>query len=375
MRITFLMPGYPVLSGGYRVVYEYANRLVSRGHQVAVVSPRRLSHFSPEHLTPYRWLGKQARAVRRLLSTPSIDWHSIDRRVELLYVPNSDSERIPDGDILFATGWQTVASVLACPARKGEKCYLIQHYETCMGPKELVDATWRSPLHKVVVSKWLLEIGNGLGSEDLAYIPNAIDHQRYQLIRPIEGRKPRVAMMFSEVPFKGSADGIEAIAIALERHPGLEAVFFGTSPPKRNIPPWIDYHRNPPQDFIVREIYNGSSIFLCPSISEGFALPPAEAAACGCAVVATDNGGIRDFVEDGVTGLLSAPREPKKLAENLSLLLEDDDLRMRLATACNRLVSNLSWKHSTDLMEGFLARVTHSIDSEFRKASGGTVPA
>ena len=215
---------------------EYANRLVARGHQVTVVSPRGLRHLSPEHLTPYRWLRKQARGVRMFLSTPRIDWHPIDKRVELLYVPNADSEHIPDGDILFATGWQTVASVLACPARKGEKSYLLQHYEACMGPKELVDVTWRSPLHKVVVSKWLLEIGRGSVARDLAYVPNAIDHQRYQLMRPIEGRPPRVAMMFSPVPFKGSTDGLEAVAMARKRHPGLEAVFFGTDRPNLSFP-------------------------------------------------------------------------------------------------------------------------------------------
>ena len=76
-----------------------------------------------------------------------------------------------------------------------------------------------------------------------------------------------------------------------------------------------------------------------------------------------------------MTGLLSPPSAPQKLAENLLLLLDDDDLRMRLATACNRVVSKLSWEQSTDLMEDFLARVTHTNDGEFRKTSDGTVPA
>src|SRR5262249_27348150 len=148
---------------------------------------------------------------------------------------------------------------------------------------------------------------------------------------------------FSKVPVKGAVDGIEALRMARERFPGLEGVVFGQPRLRPRIPRWIEYHSNPAQDFIIRELYNKSSIFLCSSWSEGYALPPAEAAACGCAIVATDNGGIREYVEHGVTGLLSAPKDPEALAENLCLLLGNDDLRIRMAKACHTFVRGLSW--------------------------------
>jgi len=74
----------------------------------------------------------------------------------------------------------------------------------------------------------------------------------------------------------------------------------------------------------------------------------------GCAVVATDNGGIRDYIEHGVTGLLSAPGNPEALAENLCLLLGNDNLRVRIANACNMFVAGLSWDRSTSLIEDFV---------------------
>jgi glycosyltransferase involved in cell wall biosynthesis len=122
------------------------------------------------------------------------------------------------------------------------------------------------------------------------------------------------------------------------------------------MPSWVEYHRNPSQDFIVSEIYNRSSIFLSSSWSEGFALPPAEAACCGCAVVATDSGGIRDFIKDGETGLLSPPRSPVALAQNLCLLLGNEGLRITLAKSSHGAMARLNWEHSTDLMEDFLTR-------------------
>jgi len=87
MRITFLMPGYMwTPSGGYRVIYEYANRLVDRGHHVTVVHPRRLKYL-PAPNVPLR----ERLAVRSSVS--SVYFHSrdrlqpIDKRVELLFVP------------------------------------------------------------------------------------------------------------------------------------------------------------------------------------------------------------------------------------------------------------------------------------------------
>lgn len=355
MRITFLLPCYVwAPSGGARVVYEYANRFVARGHQVNVVHPLRLKHAPPERLTLRQWLRRKRDSLHGAASRPRLDWQAIDDRVELLFVPSSDARYIPEGDYIFATSWHTVRSVLECPPTKGERCYLIQGYEVWQGPKDVVDKTWHAPLHKVAVAKWLMEKGEELGCRGVTYIPNAIDHEIYRLISPIEDRPRQVAMAFSNELVKGAADGIRSLEIAKARFPDLRVLFFSTSRPQSWIPKWVEYYRNPAQDFIVNEIFGRSSIFLSPSLSEGWGLPPAEAAACGCAIVSTDNGGAREYVQHGVTGLLSPPNDPVALAHNLCRLLEDDALRVRLAKAGNRFVSQLSWEKSTDLLENFL---------------------
>ncbi|MGH9734148.1 MAG: glycosyltransferase family 4 protein [Candidatus Acidiferrales bacterium] len=298
----------------------------------------------------------RTRAAERVF-TPSVDWHPIDPKVEMLFVPSSDQRFVPDSDVIFATAWHTVQSVLQVGPVKGEKCYLIQHYETFLGRRDLVDATWRLPIHKVVVSKWLAQIGCDLGVAGLTHIPNGIDHVRYLLKQRIADRQPQVAMMCSSIPFKGSRKGIEALEVAQRRYPTLKVVLFGKERRKQWIPDSFDYHRDPAQEFLVDEIYNKSSIFLSPSLAEGFALPPAEAAACGCAIVATDSGGIRDYVEDGLSGLLSEPGDAAALAANLCQLLGDDDLRIQFARAANAAVKCLDWERSTDLMEKFLVEI------------------
>jgi L-malate glycosyltransferase len=360
MRVTFLMPRYEWgPSGGYRIVCEHANGLVARGHRVTIVHPRHLgAPGSSEHVSAYRRAREMANSVRDRLLKPTVTFQAIDERVELAYVPNLKPRFIPDGDAIFATAWGTVRPVLESPRRAGEKCYLIQGYETWQGPKDLVDETWYSPLHKVVVSKWLNEVGNEIGARDLSYVPNGIDHDRYRLIRPIETRPRRVAMAFANAPVKGPTDGIFALEKAKEKFPEISVVMFGTGRRRgTQIPRWVEYYQKPPQDFIVEDIYNGSSIFLSSSWSEGFALPPAEAACCGCAVVATDSGGIRDFIQSGETGLLSPARNAEALAENLCLLLGDDVLRVKLAENGHNGLALFNWRRSTDLLEEFVARV------------------
>jgi glycosyltransferase involved in cell wall biosynthesis len=361
MKINFLLPCYAWRpSGGFKIVYEYANRLVARGHEVTVIHPRRLKFHSPEKLT----LRKRIRMVRlwfkEIRSEPLIHWHRMDPRVRVLYIPSSDDSYIPDGDILFATAWHTVRSVMECPATKGAKCYLIQHYETWQGPQRLVDETWRAPLHKVVISKWLAELGEGLGAGEIAYIPAGIDHQVYRLTNPISQRRRQVAMMFSSVPFKGSADGIKALEIAKQQFPDLQVILFGIERHRSSIPNWITYLQDPLQQRLVEDVLNTSSIVLSPSLAEGFGLPPAEGAACGCAMVATDSGGVRDFIIPGKTGLLSPPKDPEALAKNLCLLLGNDDLRIRFAEAGRGFVERFNWEHSTDLLESFLNRATQT---------------
>ncbi len=167
-------------------------------------------------------------------------------------------------------------------------------------------------------------------------------------------------MLFSTSSIKGSAEGIAALEIAKKKYLDLKAVFFSTHRRTSSVPDWVEYYRTPPQEFIINEIYNKSQILLAPSWTEGYGFPPAEAACCGCALVATDIGGFREYIQNGVTGLLSPPKESERLAENLCLLLENDDLRRRLAKAANKFVTQFNWEQSTDLLETFLVRVTRS---------------
>ena len=67
---------------------------------------------------------------------------------------------------------------------------------------------------------------------------------------------------------------------------------------------------------------------------------------CGQAVACTDNRGFREMAIDGETALLSPVRDAQALANNIIRLIENDQLRYRLAQNGMAYVSKMTLDHS-----------------------------
>ena len=353
MKIAFVLPGYPKPIGGFRVVYEYANQLVARGHEVTVVHALYLRNFDPPP-NLYRWLRRKAGNLLTRVSKPDLRWLPIDNRVRMLYVREPIAKRVPDGDVVFATAWQTAEYVTDYPLSKGTKFYLVMDFDSYMGSQERLEATWKLPFKKITISRWLYKkVASVAGTQNLVNIPIGIASDRFRIIEDMGSRDESVSMMYSPAKYKAGKDGIEALEMCKADRPGLRITVVGRRAYCRQMPSWIEYRSNVPEAELVH-LYNQTRIFLCSSLAEGFALPPAEAMACGCAVVSTDCGGNREYAEDGVTALLSPPGDPEALAANVIRLLKDDELRIRVAKTGYERIQEFTWERSTDLLEQFL---------------------
>lgn len=80
-------------------------------------------------------------------------------------------------------------------------------------------------------------------------------------------------------------------------------------------------------------LYRAADFAVVPSHWESFGLSAAEAMASGLAVAASAVGGLKDYLVDGVNGLLVAPQDAPALAAAIQRLVDDAGLRARLATA------------------------------------------
>jgi glycosyltransferase involved in cell wall biosynthesis len=83
----------------------------------------------------------------------------------------------------------------------------------------------------------------------------------------------------------------------------------------------------------VPAVHRALDVLVNASVAEPFGRSVLEAMASGTPVVATRSGGIPEFVEDGVTGVLVPPGDDGALADALDRVLGDEALRYRLAEA------------------------------------------
>ena len=128
--------------------------------------------------------------------------------------------------------------------------------------------------------------------------------------------------------------------------------------PELATDPGVRYVESP-SDEQVNELFCQATVFVQTSIHEGFALPPLEAMATGCAVVCTDAHGNRDFCVDGVNCLMPEPN-PLAVAAALARLLGDPELRARFARAGIETARDYAWERRIDALEGFFERVARS---------------
>jgi glycosyltransferase involved in cell wall biosynthesis len=82
----------------------------------------------------------------------------------------------------------------------------------------------------------------------------------------------------------------------------------------------------------VQSVLAASDIVVMPSVGEPFPLVVLEALAIGAPIVASSTGGHPEAIEDGVTGLLAPPGDTAAFAAAIRRLIEDPDLRSRIAS-------------------------------------------
>ena len=95
----------------------------------------------------------------------------------------------------------------------------------------------------------------------------------------------------------------------------------------------------------VSEILGNSEIFVLPSYSEGLSNALMEAMSAECACIATEVGGNRYLIQNGVSGMLYPPGDREVLKSHLRKLIEDTAKRKSLGeNARKRIEEVFDWK-------------------------------
>lgn len=94
--------------------------------------------------------------------------------------------------------------------------------------------------------------------------------------------------------------------------------------------------------------YSAAEAVVVPSQYESFGMVALEAMACGIPVVASQVGGLAYLVQDGVTGYTVPVDEPEALANRLTLLLQDRELRNRMGQQAVKVAQDYAWDKIAD---------------------------
>ncbi len=347
LKINFIIP-FKSLTGGIKVVLEYANQLTDLGHEVTVIYPLLPYYFGDRKFSlRERWWQLRG-LIANLIRGNRIHWFAL--KSKLKRVPWVANYFLPEGDIVVATAWPTAHSVAKLPAQKGRKFYFVQSYEIWHGPKDRIDASYRLPLKKIVIASWLKKLmQEKFGDDHSELITNGVNLTEFFNEDKRFHTPPRVLVMYHDLEIKGFNDALQAIELVRQHHPDLQLVVFGATA-ATGLPSGTEFHLKPMGE-ALRRLYCSCDIFVSASWLEGCQLPPMEAMACQCAVVASNVGGIPDYAIAGETALVFEPKDIRGMADQIIYLLDHPEELKRISLAGYNHIRNFTWEKCARKME------------------------
>ncbi len=354
MKITLIVPVLDT-SGGVRVIAIYAEGLRKRGHDVTVVAAKpsapSLRDAARSIIKKRTWpYGKVGDRLHFKNSEVPV--------IETSYSGPLTDKDVPDGDIVLASWWATAPWVNNLSPSKGVKAHFFQAYEDWGGdPKEVRIATGL-PLHKVVISKWMIDFFKKEFNQEAYWVPNSVDMTQFNA--PPRGKQPvpTVGTVYHPMPHKGCVLAIEAFHLAKKEVPNLKFVSMSTYQPvpELPLPEGTEFHHKPPQAKL-KEIYASADAWLFASKSEGFGLPIIEAMACRTPVIGTETGAAPELIGQGGGVLIPLDDAPAMAREIVKFARLQEDEWKAYSDAALKTVTSYTWEEATDKFEATLKQL------------------
>ena len=180
--------------------------------------------------------------------------------------------------------------------------------------------------------------------------------------------RAQVAMVGRLVAKKGFAHGLRAFAEVARSRPAAHLTLVGDGELERplralcrelSLQDRVTFTGALPAA-AVAELLGTSDVLLAPSVvdargdRESGLIVVKEASASRCVPIGTLHGGIPEIIDDGVTGYLVPERDEAALAARLATLLDDAQLRARMADAARaKMESQYDNRACVERLEGF----------------------
>ena len=330
MKIAYCLET-TALWGGVKVVFEQAEGLAARGHDVVIMARKVVPPW-----------GDSPRIIRAVLG----EW---------------EQEDVSSFDLVIATDR---AHVLALAEKAVRLVHMVQGDDEACSQTDEDKARARQalnlPVPKIAISPelarriarrhpgqwhWVLQ------AMDLSLwtpAPRLPGKKRLLLVGPFDGQ--------FDGAIKGMPQGLLAARLVCEEF-GFRLVrlnqFNQVKEEKRFCKAKYYYHGVRPAD--VPAIYQSSDMFLsCSQAVEGFGLPALEALACGLPCVLSDISSHRDFDDVDDFALWAPPGDSVRMAKQVEKLWRDPELQSYLRRRGPEVASLYDKNRALDRLESLL---------------------
>lgn len=329
LQITFIMD-HMKICGGVKMIIEYSNQLVIRGHQVNIVC------YDPKP----NWMDIQANYIQ------------VRNGIKL-------DAAIPQTDIIVTTFWKQMwelyeAKIAPIIHFEQGDIFLFEFDNFNQRTKEEIKSSWSVPIPIIAVSSALAAKIEKNVNRKPQVINNALNSSVFYPSKEKMRKNVRSRVLFvgpEQWRFKGIFDILTAIKIVKHSGYDIEPVWVTQIPPESNFKETLYLH---PSQEKLGEIYRTSDLYVCGSYYESFCLPALEAMACGCPVISTRNPGVLEYAVDGYNCMLTNIGDPDDLAKAIIELLDNDVKRANLIKGGIETAKKFSLEKSIKELENYL---------------------
>jgi glycosyltransferase involved in cell wall biosynthesis/2-polyprenyl-3-methyl-5-hydroxy-6-metoxy-1,4-benzoquinol methylase len=320
------------VGGGYKVIFHLAHYLARRGHDVQLyVEP--IAHLE----------GKTEVEIIEFCRS-----YFGESQAQI----HVGHDSIQPSDVAIATNWPT-AFIVDALVNTRCKAYLIQDYEPefydAKDPlREEVEKTYNLPLRKLCIGRYLARLFTDRDRLPAAVFDFPLDHEIFHAVGRKTSRPIRL-LFFARPALKrrGYSIGLEALESVHRECPEVQIYLYGMEENPRLSFPYTNLGVLDQRQ--LAQAMRDSDVHLSFSLSN-ISQVPFQAMACGCAVVEAKLPSVEAMVEDGKHCLLAEP-QPDAVVAALRRLIEDGELRSRIAKAGMEFVRDKTWDNSCKQFE------------------------
>lgn len=243
---------------------------------------------------------------------------------------------------------------------------ILSRYAAAKAEKVVVDA-------EIMKEVW---ISAGIPQDKVEVIPFGVDTDLFnpningKPVREKLGIEKDDIVIMSSRPFFPHYDIeclIKAVPTIVETHKNVKFIIKGKGPLETNIKKLANKLRvhqyikftSPVAYKEVAHYLAASDVYVSTSLIDSTSVSLLEAMACGLPPITTNIPGNREWIRDGVNGLLYPPKDHVALAERIVGLVEDQDLRKKFGERNNRLIiERAAWKDCISKMEAIYQAAT-----------------